>query len=84
MLLYDGFAGNLTAGCGHVEDRLPGAVSALVKSGSVSHRQVGLVAQLGKDELKALSTSNTAMLLQSLERIALPQQQIHPSSKPKA
>jgi len=79
----DGSAGNLTAGCGLVEDRLPRAVSAPVKSGSVSHRQVGLVAQLGKVQFKALLTSNTTMLLQPLECIALPQQHIHLSSKAK-
>jgi len=49
----DGSVGNLTAGCGLVEDRLPRAVSEPVKSGPVSHRQVGLVAQLGKVELNA-------------------------------
>ena len=80
-----GSAGNLTAGCGLVEDRLPRAVSEPVESGPVSHRQqVGLVLQLGKVEFKALLTSNTAVLLQLTECIVLPQQHSHLSSKAEA
>ncbi len=83
-VLSDGSAGNITAGCGLVEDRLPRAVSATVKRASVSHRQVGLFAQLDKVELKALLSSNATMLLQPLECIALPQQHNRRSSKAKA
>ncbi len=79
----DGSAGNITFGCGLVEDRLLWAVSASVKRGSVSHRQVGLVAQL-EVELRAMLASNATMLLQPLKCIAMPQQHIHSSSKANA
>ncbi len=59
------------------------AVSASVKGGSVSHRQVGLVAQL-VIELRAVLASNATMLLQPLKCIAMPQQHIHSSSKANA
>jgi len=79
----DGSAGNITFGCGLVEDRLLWAVSASVKRGSVSQRQVGLVAQL-EVELRAMLASNATMLLQPLKCIAMPQQHIHSSSKANA
>jgi len=79
----DGSGGNITFGCGLVEDKLLWAVSASVKRGSVSHRQVRLVAQL-EFELRAMLASNATMLLQPLKCIAMPQQHIHSSSKANA
>ena len=79
----DGSAGNITFGCGLVEDRLLWAVSASVKRGSVSQRQVGLVAQL-EVELRAMLASNATMLLQPLKCVAMLQQHIHSSSKANA
>jgi len=81
----DGFAGNITFGCDLVEDRLAQALSASVKRGSVTHRQVGLVAQ-HEVELRAVSASNEIMLAAAPEvycnaTAAGPQQQqVHSSS----